>query len=413
MDIMDSWIKILRAHTDIPLKFCKATSYSLVAQTLGRFYSLGEVIGYRPNLYILISSPPRFTRRGALFGLFRHTINGAFKGYHNKLGDKLHLDEIKSHQMDGGSPQGLCDDVNRFRDIGIKSQAVRSPEFGRKLVDIFGNKGYMQGMDGIYLQLYSGESIYESFSRKNAGEPRYVPPFTYFNILGSMQGIEDYIKKKEIASMGFARRLSIWRVTGHEVLNDFKGMFGRDTKSMLDELSELGIHIGKRMYDDYKRYEKLGYFIPIPCTPDVKDGHTRIDEKLTRRAKMYDNNAYALFLQGQIDMLLKFSMNRAISKGQPVINMDIFNDARADVNTSTQDLRETFELLNIPKDIRNHERNLNALLNCIKNKKTKSETMRYMAGYGVKAEGIKKLVTELIMGNEIALNESSGWYVAL
>ena len=105
MDIIQEFSDILGMHTDIPEAFRIAGGYFVNSVTLGRFYKLEDMHNYRPNIFVLLASPPKITRRGELIKGIKTVIFNAFKTYHNLLKDDKDLDANKAHMFDGGSPE--------------------------------------------------------------------------------------------------------------------------------------------------------------------------------------------------------------------------------------------------------------------------------------------------------------------
>jgi len=384
---MNRFQKIIGEHTDIPDKFTTAISYVLISETLGRFYKIEYLKDYRPNLYIVLASAPRITRRGSLTKAFSYVLDGAFANYYKILDkDKLLSFEIEAHMLEGGSPQGLIDDINYFRNKGIDSFAIRSTEFGRLFKSIYQGANYMSGMDELLCKLWSGESKYESFSKrgKNKHEPRFLPPNQYFNLLGTMQKAEKYLDDKKVAETGLARRLSIWNIEGEELLNKHKPWLGRNENKMYKSLDKLGKEIGECMYKTNMKLDNSD-FLYLHFTDKAKDKFNELDRMLDMRAKKNDDDPYSLFLQGQIDQALKFAMNRAISRGSHIIDKNDFEISLKHAKMSAQPLKPLFERLKVPKKMRDRENLLNKMEKYFKKGLSRSKVQQRMSGYGVHA----------------------------
>ena len=383
---MNSFQNIIEEYTDVPEKFTTAISYLIISETLGRFYKLRGLKDYRPNLFIILASAPRITRRGSLTKAFSYILEGAFSNYYKELqNEKLLGFEIKAHMLEGGSPQGLIDDINYFESKGINSFAIRSSEFGRLFKSIYQGTNYMNGMDGLLCKLWSGESHYESFSmRGKKHEPRFLKSNQYFNLLGTMQKADKYLDDKRVAETGLARRLSIWNISGEEILNNHKPLLGRDEDKMYDKLNLLGKELGRRMYETKM---KLGDndFLYLDFTDEAEKKFNALDKTLDKKAKENDDDPYSLFIQGQIDQALKFAMNRAISRGSEVINIDDFNVSLSHTRISAKPLKPLFDKLKVPKIMRDKEHLLNKMEQYFKEGQSRTEVQKRMSGYGLHA----------------------------
>ncbi len=394
---MERFQNIIEEYTDVPEKFTTAVSYPLIAETLGRFYKLTHLKDYRPNLYIILASAPRIGRRGSLTKAFSYVLEGVFSIYYKELKkDELLGYEIKAHMLEGGSPQGLIDDINYFWDTGIVSYAIRSSEFGRLFKLIYQGTNYMNGMDGLLCKLWSGESYYESFSsRGKKHKPRYLPPNRYFNLLGTMQKAEKYLDDKKVAETGLARRLSIWDVSGEELLDKYKPLLGRDEEKMYIKLGELGQELGKRMFDTRNRLGDND-FLYLDFTDGAKEKFNDLDRTLDRKAKENDDDPYYLFIQGQIDQTLKFAMNRAISRGSDVINEEDFDVSLSHAKISAIPLKPLFNKLKVPKIMRDKEHLLSKMEDYFKRGLSRSKVQQRMIGYGVHAFEFNEYLSVLI-----------------
>jgi hypothetical protein len=112
-DIRKEFVDIVSSHMDSPDEFIEATSYALMSKTVGRYYELEQIPGMKPNTYILLSSPPRVTRRGELAKCLKIVSNTAYTLLHNSLPDGDAETEIIANMLDGGSPEGLIDDIKK------------------------------------------------------------------------------------------------------------------------------------------------------------------------------------------------------------------------------------------------------------------------------------------------------------
>ena len=383
---MKRFQNIIGEFTDVPEKFTLAVSYPLIAETLGRFYKLSHLKDYRPNLYIILASAPRITRRGSLTKAFSYVLEGAFSNYYKELEkDELLSFEIKAHMLEGGSPQGLIDDINYFWDSGIVSFAIRSSEFGRLFKSIYEGTNYMNGMDGLLCKLWSGESFYESFSsRGKKHNPRFLPPNRYFNLLGTMQKAEKYLDDKKVAETGLARRLSIWDVSGKELLDNHKPLLGRDEDKMYKKLKELGQELGKCMYDTQVKIDDND-LLYLDFTDEAEVKFNELDSLLDKKAKENDDDPYCLFIQGQIDQTLKFAMNRAISRGSNIIDISDFEVSLSHAKMSAKPLKPLFDKLKVPKLMRNKEHLLKKMEDYFKKGLSRADVQQRMMGYGVHA----------------------------
>jgi hypothetical protein len=410
VNLQDRFITIIKNHTDIPEKFLIATSYSLVAQTVGRFVFLEELPYYRPNIFVILAGAPRVPRRGELFKLHGVTFRESVRQYHGLNGceEKASLD-IQAHMLDGGSPQGIADAINEFREKkNITSYAIKSNEFGRKLDQIFNDIGYMRGMDSLLCQLWSGESYLESFSTRGEDKrPRYIPEGMYFNLLGGMQKANNYIHDKKISETGLGRRLSIWNVEGADTIGNYKPFFGRKPIEMNQELTSLGKDIGDAMF----AYQS-GVYLKID--DDFNREFSKKEEELTRYAKENDTSPYFLFLQGQIDQILKFSMLRCIADGRTTLTLSDYNQAFIHAVMSTKDLKEMFDDMLLTKEKKTQETRRKAFLRCLKRRYNKSQSERYLrGGYGMTRDDIRAIAFNMLKETPAPIKQKEDWYELL
>ena len=411
-DIIQEFSDILGTHSDIPEAFRIAGGYFINASTIGRFYELYDMDFFKPNLYIVLASPPRITRRGELLKSINKVTTSAYYEYHKILDDNKAIDEIKSHMFDGGSTAGLIDDINLYSSRGINSFAVKSSEFGKRLKDIVHSSGYMVNMDGLLLKLYSGEADYSSYSHKKGGTPRYLPPKKYFNLFGTMQNLEHYIEETKIAYVGLARRLSIFSLRGDD-LNDYRPPLGRDTSQQYTKLNELGLYIGRMLHVNHQKYFKKNSENPIiiKYTEEVKTKLNELDKKVTDLLRSDDTNPYYNFLQGKFDQITKFAMNRCISRNRNVISIDDFEIAQKHAQFGTRDIEETFMKTLIPKEKKHREQAIDAIIRCFKKGWDKRRTQSSLCSYGVRAKEFNELISLLIMEGKIKANKEGGFDV--
>lgn len=397
------FVDIVSNHSDVPRNFQLAGAYSIISQTIGRYYELYDFSNLKPNTYIIVASAPRFTRRGELLKCVKKVTNTAFEVYNSETNNAEY--EKKSNMLEGGSVEGLTDDVNYFKEKGVNSFCLCSSEFGRILTGIKRDKSYMTGMDSLLCKLYSGEPFYQSFSKRRTGEykPRYLAPGTYFNIFGTMQKPKYYFDNK-MSQTGLVRRLSLFSVEGHEVLDNYRAPLGRDTDILYKKLKYLGEKIGSKMLELEEQLQDDS-LISITYNDEVKNKFNEYDEQVTRMAKINDENAYYLYKQGQFDQMLKFSMLRAISDNRKELTLEDFNLAKTHVEIATRDLQNILEGTMIPKEQKQYEDNLKRLSHYMKQGLRKREIQQRMISYGVHANMLKELYATLQHDGIIKINE--------
>lgn len=391
-DLRKKFVDTISSHTDPPIEFIEATSYGLISKTLGRFYYLKE-LGYRPNTYILLSSPPRATRRGELVNCMQKVANAAYRTYHKKIdNEKTNIDnEIKSNMLDGGSPQGLIDDINGYKENKINCHSVLSTEFGKRLSAIISGYSYMRGMDALLCKLYTGEADYESFSAKQ-GESRYLEEGAYFNLFGTLQEIGQYITDDNFFKIGLARRTSIFYHSKQSLLKrERKPLFGRDVSSMYEELEDIGERIGVRMHK-----LKANHYVTTP--KNIQEFLSELDIKVTNQ--MLENDSkFSEYKQGRVDQIIKFSMNKAISANRKQITMDDVKEVKDLLSKNSDELEG---VLNVPSGKRKKEEHLKKLLNLIATGKTHTERLRYFTKmYGLHADDLQDLYKILLLDGKI------------
>jgi hypothetical protein len=407
MDIIADFFNIVKKHTDIPNAFIIAGAYGIVARTVGRFFKFEDLKNYRPNLFIILASPPKMTRRGELLNCIKQTTDAAFNTYHELLKSPNALEEQKAHMLDGGSPQGLIDDINNFREKGISSYAITSTEFGKRFEKIISDSSYMKGMDSLLCKLYSGESDYESFSERGAkGGPRFLPPDQYFNLIGTMQKLEKYVTEKSFAETGLARRMSVFSLSGKDLPDkNYKPLLGRNVEVLYNDLEVLGREIGNMMFKYHQQVEEKGECLVITYSDIIRDEINRLDKEYTDKAKKLEDNPYYLYLQGRSDQIIKFAMNRAIAHDSLNIGNEELEHAKRHVNCGTKDIRSVLENLVIPEKLRNKEKQIEKLFTFIVQKKPHNMILRYFTKmYGVHAKDLAELYTILVEDGRIELN---------
>ena len=384
--IMTRFRKIVSAHTDIPQKFIIPVSYMIIAETIGRFYKLEGLHNFRPNLFVILASAPKIGRRGTLLKVFNHVLQSAFITYYETLGEikKIGM-ELKAHQLEGGSPQGLVDDINYYKkEKKINSFAVTSSEFGKLFKSIAGGKNYKEGTDALYCKLWSGESYTESFSRRGNpnAEPRYLEPNQYFNLLGMMQKIDKYLTSEDVAETGLARRLSIWNVEGTELIDNHKPLLGRDEEEMFRQLEQLGDDLGKMMVIAAKKFEEnKGRLLSINVSDDAKEQINKIDHQLGLKAKENDEDPYSLFIQGQVDQVLKYCLNRALSRNSSTVDLDDLRIAFVHAKIATKPLKPIFDALGSKSKMKDPEHIKNKIIEYFNKGFTKTTVQQSMSSY--------------------------------
>jgi len=403
--IMSRFRKIVSDHTDMPKKFIIPVSYLIIAETIGRFYELEGLRKFRPNLFIILASAPKIGRRGTLLKIFNQVLQAAFLTYHELKDDiQKGIEELKAHQLEGGSPQGLVDEINYYKEKHkIKSYAITSSEFGKLFKSIAEGKSYKEGTDALYCKLWSGEPYTESFSRrgKEDAEPRYLPPNQYFNLLGMMQKIGKYLTNEDVAETGLARRFSIWNVEGIELVDNHKPLLGRNEDEMFGQLFELGEELGKRMVDAEKKLdENNGMLISIGVTDDAKEKINELERTLGLKAKENDEDPYSLFIQGQVDQVLKYCMNRALSRNSTTINLEDLRIALAHAKIATKPLKPIFDALGSKSKMKDPEHIKNKIAEYFNKGLTRSEVQSSMSPY-CKAKEFNIYIEELFADRRI------------
>ncbi|MFA5102487.1 MAG: hypothetical protein WC525_04990 [Candidatus Thermoplasmatota archaeon] len=407
----------LKKHTDINDFFRNAGGYTIIAQTLGRYYILDDY-ELRPNMYIMVSSPPRMGRRGDLFHYVDIVKNSCFDQFHNaglspENRAKKNL-EITAHSLDGGSPQGLIDDINQFRDGTNGSVAIQSEEFGKRLEGILNNEGYMSRMDSILCKAYNGQFDYESFSNRQGGA-RILHPGYYFNIFGGLQKIGKYITNTHFSDIGLGRRFNIRAVDGFYLRDNTikQPLLGRKVSDLIVSLNKIGGEIGERMKQVDKEFnDNNKKLIVLTYTDEVRDYVNRLDAELDKMAKENDTNPYYLFKQGEADQILKHAMNRCISYKRTEIIMDDIKEAERLTGCGMEDLKEILESTLLPEMEKKRKQNLSAMVRYFKQGKTRREVQQSMYAYGVTNKKPERefdhLIEELLEQKKIQLIDKGG-----
>lgn len=385
MDLFEEFKNIILPYTDIPLVFIEAGAYSISSCCLGRYYIIPKSRNKRPNTYIIFASAPGVGRRGDLLHYIKKVMHSAFM----KLGDKtndfeLYKDEIKAHLLEGGSPQGLADEIIRLRIKGLNSFCLSSTEFGRILSAIKGQVGYMGGFDNLLVKLWSGEPMYESFSSRGDNKPRYLESGTYFNICSTTQKIKYYLDNK-MAQTGFTRRLLIAGINASDI-KDYKPPLGFDTESMEKQLEELGYKIGDRMHmlqNKQQTIKKESRLIDLPIEQEAINEINRYAEPWAEKVKEDDENPYYLYQQTRWEYVLKISANRTLMEFRPEVTINDVKRAIPFVDNATKDIRQILEKTSIPPKMIDKENHMDKICNYFKKGLTIKQVQQYMCGYGV------------------------------
>jgi hypothetical protein len=301
------------------------------------------------------------------------------------------MNELKAHMLEGGSPEGLVDDIEALKNEWCESFLLNSTEFGRILEGIK-QTNYMAGFQQLLIKLWSGESDYQSFSKKGDSPSRYLSPGTYFSIFGVMQKAKHYLDEK-MSKTGLIRRLLILVVDGED-LKDWKPPLIRDADRCIKELEALGIEIGEKMYEHYHIYEERKQFIQLDYSDEVQKKINKIAEEQEKLAREDDDNPYYLFLVTRWEYYLKVASCYALDNDSLIIENDHLEKAIKFVDKATKAVRETLQGCLVPIYIRRREELYKKIERVVKKKKKilRRKMQQYLSSYGVRKKEFQTLM---------------------
>lgn len=399
MSYVDRSVHIINKHSDIPRSFVVAGVLSIISTCFGRFFIIEDSRGKQPNLFIILSGAPALTRRSELANFANVVRFTALKRFCELCG-KNEMNEIKAHMLEGGSPEGLVDDIEYLKNEGCECFLLNSSEFGRILEGIK-KTNYMAMFQPLLIKLWSGESDYQSFSKRSGAPSRYLSPGTYFSIFGVMQKAKYYLNEK-MSKTGLIRRLLIMVIEGEE-LKDWKPPLIRDADKCVKDLELLGFEIGEKMYEYYKKYEETKQLIKLNYSDEVQNEINRIAEKHELMAREDDENPYYLFLVTRWEYYLKVASCYALDDDSLIINTEHLEKAILFVDEATKAIRETLQCFLIPIYIRRMEELLKKIEKTVNKKKKilRRKMQQYLSPYGVRKNEFQTLINKSIEENII------------
>jgi len=383
---LQRFVDITKGIVDTPTEFLQGAGLMLISTTIGSFY---YVMGGRDaylNMFIVLCSSPGIGRRGAVDKLFNITLKSALSEYTilcNKDVKEDYKNNIKATSLEGGSPQGLVDNIEELKEDGIRSFLLDSPEFGAILEGIANKNTYMMGFNHLLCRLWSREGTYESFSKKGKTGDRMLQEGTYFSILGYMQKAKYYLNEN-MSNVGLLRRLLIIDIKGENMnrhlpaILDGNGMKFFDAKN---NLKALGKEIGTRMYElkqlcdkDKERYLRtntdiLGLYqgnVNIMLNKDVIKLVNKIEKEDVLMARQNDDDPFLLYKQSRWEYVLKIACCIAIAKKKVLVGMEDVEYAEKLIKKLTIAIEPTIRniLISIPR--KKHMEDLDVIYKYIK-----------------------------------------------
>jgi len=406
MNYINRFIHIIKKHSDIPKSFVVAGALILISTCFGRFFTIKDSRGKRPNLYIILSGAPALTRRSELVKYVNIVLFTALKRFCELCG-KDKLNEIKAHMLEGGSPEGLVDDIEALKNESCECFLLNSSEFGR-ILDGIKKTNYMAGFQQLLIKLWSGESDYQSFSKRSDAPSRYLSPGTYFGIFGVMQKAKHYIDEN-MSKTGLIRRLLILIVEGED-LKDWKPPLIRDADRCKKELEALGIEIGEKMYEHYKNYEERDQLIQLDYSDEVQKEINKMAEEHEKLARDDDDNPYYLFLVTRWEYYLKVASCYALDDDSLTIEIEHLKKAIKFVDRASKAIRETLQGCLVPINIRRREDMYKKVERIVKKKKKilRRKMQQYLSSYGVRKKEFQTLMDGCIEEKIIKYEHNGG-----
>jgi hypothetical protein len=313
--------------------------------------------------------------------------------------------------LEGGSPEGLVDDIELLKNEGCDCFLLNSPEFGRILEGIK-KTSYMAMFQPLLIKLWSGESDYQSFSKRSDAPSRYLSPGTYFSIFGVMQKAKHYLDEN-MSKTGLIRRLLIIVVKGED-LKEWKPPLIRTTDKCFKDLEALGQEIGEKIYEYYQKSEKKKELIQLSYSTEVQEKINQIAKEHELLARDDDDNPYYLFLVTRWEYYLKVASCYALDSDSLTIEIEHLEKAIPFVDEATKTVRETLQDCLIPLYIRRRENLIKKIERVVNKKKKilKREMQQYLGPYGVRKNEFQALIDKCVEENIIKIvQEGSKTYL--
>ena len=208
MNFIDEICSVLEKITDAPKLFIRGCAYFLVSMAQG--VKVDPVyFDFRPNIWILFSSPPALTRRSTLIS--RYTVPVFKKAYSLYLVEKYGIKEQEARKiansvfLEYGTVEGLVDAISdALEKYKVDRFAFTSAEFGGCILAAQ-RKDYLSGFFQLLSKLFDGEDYSESLSKRGKKKSRYLPPGLFVCSLVGMQRPQLYLSREQF-EQGLMRR---------------------------------------------------------------------------------------------------------------------------------------------------------------------------------------------------------------
>jgi hypothetical protein len=259
----------------------------------------------------------------------------------------------------------------------------------------------MQGMDAILCKLYSGESHYQSFSKRNGGENRYLRPNQYFNLFGTMQEIHHYLDGDAFFDIGLARRTSIFYYSKSDLLKrERKPLLGRDLRSLEKQLVALGHKLGDYM-------NTVSDCVLMEIEDKAKEIINKMDMEYERAMLENEYNRYFDYTQGRVDQIKKFAMCRAIGRRGKVVLYDDIIKVKSLLETNKTSLESALSI-HLTKDKKQHMLHRSKMIELIAKGKNHADRLRYFyKTFKMTAKDVNPLYYELRQDKIIRRNDDA------
>lgn len=296
-NLINDFIEIERKYIDTTDLFIKGSAYWEISSTIGVFseYLEAPVGARRPNIYIILSSPPA-GRRSVLMSHATKVHRKAWKNFvREEMREESIYPFISSKFFEEFSIEGIIDNINDSREANkYLDYNLLTTEFGA-YVSRTQQSSYLMAQLSFLSKLYYGEPYTQSLSTrgKKTGR-RYLPENIYFTLYAGTQKMSDNFDIRHIRQ-GFLRRCMI--------INAIDSDFTRYINYLsymrygLDEaLDKLAVRISERMNElKCSDGEKTLIKFEEPVVREIN----RIDKKMQRYARANEDKAYFIS-QGEI-----------------------------------------------------------------------------------------------------------------
>jgi len=430
-----------------------------ISATLGMFFKpTNDKIG-RPNVMLIMASPPGITRRSTVLRYHNALVDTALMEYYkriNKISPEDAWKLVNLSKIESGTEAGICDaiieningiDVSDGRKIKIDSFRFSSPEYGDTFRKMSTEKDPTAGVDKLLCRLWDGEGYTQRLSqrgrrRDEEEHSRFIPDNLYFTMFSSMQEPQQYLKgNRRIVTSGLMRRLKIGYVKSQDLDNRHFDLFppGRiqliDAKGQLRTLAKKDLVERMVMYHDYLESKRRLYssvksepgnnvFLDVHFHPDVETKLNKLNQEVEDKVKISKSD-YSICKQSDAQHIGKFAMNLAIGEdnwikardinsihypGSMMVEMRHYDKAIQILNIIDKNFEETISGIAITEKMEEQELLSDKVERIIRKggPKGKSHSDLLHALPGLKTDELKEQIETLMKKGVIFLGDYTG-----